>query len=677
LATQVAIEAENVRILATSRRRLATSEEFVIDVGGLGVPELGENSTLEELATWPAIALFLQSARSSSRDYSLTLDNASDTVKLVQALDGLPLSIELAAARLKLVPLKSILAMLEEGLHILSSPHRPQRQQRVSEIVEWSMSDLSGPARFLLNALAFFGAGWNLEAAKAVVNDAAYALDELLDHSLVFQMPDHRFRILESIRPVILGHLDADERDQFREAHLRAYLAIYEAHKEWASGPEIGVWRRQVQADMPNLRLALQWAATRPDADQAGERLACAIWRFWNSAGSVGEGHRLILGLVAGHREQPRNAVYAELLSALARLVMRQGLLREARAFQTQALEIFRGLGDARAEAENCFVLAEIGIRNRESEESERLFKDGLRLFEAIGDEVGMGDCLNGIGRALTLRNKYVEAVKYYQLSLSMLERSGKATTSVAVLNNLGDSLMELGELAKARGYFELALPIAKSTENQVSYSIILENLGLTSVQLGELKEARRFHTESLSIRRSIGDFRNVARSELNLGLVSFGEGEFGEAERLFASAITTFDQLGESYEASIPRLWTAEIKLSTGDAGSAVELVRWALGVLTPESAATAKSHALLVSAQIVLEQGRFGLGAVLLGASEAVRARHGMMTPRMERKLAERGLELARRTLKNEFEGKLEEGRLLTDEEALQTARRAIEAL
>lgn len=679
--TQAANEAPNVQILVTSRRRLGAPLESVIEVPGLPTPEESESPMLDHLRESPAIRLFEQAARAASPGFELTTDNSADSIKLVRSVDGLPLSIELAAARLRLMPIREILVKLERGEGILSSPHRPERQRSVSDIVEWSISNLSPAAHRLLYRLSVFAAGWNIGVAEAVLASSGYspdeavaALEELLDNSLVNRMPDYRFRILESIRPVALRQMaEVDDEDEAREAHLRAYLGIYEPLRGWWIGPDNALWRRRIQADLPNIRLALQWAAGREESDQLGERLARAVWRYWASDGLVFEAHGLLRDLLDAHPHQPRNEIYAEVLTALSRFAMRQGRLDEAYLAQNEAIAISRVLGDVAAEATGMRGLAEISMERRDAVEAERLFRAASARFEEIEDWNGVRVAVDGIGRACGLRGDYLEAVKHYEtsvaLGLKQVKETGDFTRPIPTLNNLGDSLLALGELDRACGYLTQALELVERAGELFGQAIILTNLGSIALEVGDLPEALRLYSNALTIRRGLGDPKGIGRGEVRLGIVAVANGQTEEAELRLRSAISIFDGLGDAYEASIPRLWLA-VQLAGGDGSPASELAGAALSALGGEAGSAATGFALLTAAHILLHAGRVDEAAALIGASQATRTRSKLSTPRLERDLEARTISMARSSLGEEIDMLLKRGRDLTEGEALRSA-------
>lgn len=682
LVTRVGIEAPSIRILATTRKQLGAQGELVFEVPGLSVPEEGEGSSIEDLRESPSIGLFLQAAMTASQEFTLNSESAAEAVKLVRAVDGLPLSIELAAARLRLMPLSQLLEMLSQGLDILSSRHRPLRQRRVSDIVEWSISGLSEPARLLLDRLAVFASGWDMVAATTLGVHlgigAVDALDELLDHSLVSRMPDHRFRLLESIRLVALQHLrSADLEEATRDAHLRGYLSIYEPHKDWTTSPDNATWRRRIQADLANMRLALQWAATREHEEQLGERLACSIWRYWATSGLMMEGYRLLRGLVEAHPDQPRNAVYADLLSAISRFEMRQGKFEDAWGTQNEALEISRALGDEPAQGLAMRNLAEIAIQRRAHEEAQTIFEKALTLFRRFDDSFGAGVCLDGIGRSYSHRNEHRDAVMHFEAALALMVEHAKKVGDPALAapqyNNLGDSLLALGEFDRARDCFCNALNLAEQAGDQVGQAVIIANLGSIAIEAGDVVEARRLYTQGLTLRKSIGEPRSVGRGEVQMGLVSFAEGNMAEAEVWFKSAITRLDEIGEEYEASIPRLWLADTCLARGQNKYAIGVAQRALAAIAKDTGTVATAHALLTSANVLIHGKQYHGGALLIGASEAARSGHGTATPRLEGELLNRAVAMATSALGDDFQAIRSSGQWCSEAQGLEYAYQA----
>jgi non-specific serine/threonine protein kinase len=539
--------------------------------------------------------------------------------------------------------------MLERGPEILSSAHRHARQRRVSDIVAWSISRLSDSGKRLLSHLAVFASGWGLAAVEGIlagkdltVGDAAEALDELLDNSLVSPMPGHRFRMLESIRPVALQHLrSAGEEEEARNLHLRTYAGIYGDIGDWWTGADNAAWLRRIRDDLPNLRLALQWAAKHPCDEQLGERLACAIWRSWSSGGSLEEANRLIRGVIDSHPTPPRNKLRCELLSAVARFENRLGRLNDAYASQLESLEIARELGDGAAEGGGIRVLAEISLQRRDTVQAERLFRESETLSEKAGDFNGVRIALDGIGRTLGQRGDHAEAIKAYEASLKLgfeqAAASGDSARPIPTLNNLGDSYIALGDLGRAKDCLSRALELVRTAGEKLGEGVIMVNLASVAVEAGDLKEARRLLTDALAIRRDIGEPKSVARVEAQLGEISYAEGKLEEAAKWLKSAIVSFDALEESYEAAVARLWAAWVAMSQGDLRGATSTLLVAIDAVINDASTIGNAFTLLTSAGMFIRSKNYEYTSILIEASRTARRSEGVTTPRLEKELEE----------------------------------------
>lgn len=682
LVSAIGMEAPNVRILATSRKRIGVSGERVLDVPGLHVPDDESDGLSESLADSPSVRLFVLAARAANRDFALTAANAKSVARLVRAVDGLPLSIELAAARLRVMPLDEILARLGEGLAILSSSRGPARHRSVVEIVEWSVSGLSKAATRLLRRLAVFAGGWSVPAIRAAAGqtvdsiELVDALDELIENSLVSRMPGHRFRLLENIRLIALQRLvDEGEEETAREAHLRAYLALYETRsEEWASS-SARVWRTDVEADFGNLRAALKWAALRSDADQPGERLACAIWRYWIHGAYIGEGLLLLRGLLEAHPIAEPNAVSAEFLAAIGLLEMRQSNLDAATATEQRALEMARAVGAFRVEIDALINQADILIMRRRAEDAECLFREALLLAEGHGETRSIGSALQGIGRTFLLRNEHLAARPYLERALAHARATGADARLGPFLNNLADNLVYTGDLEAARAHLLEAAEIEERCGNRSILAIISVNLCLIALEQGDMTEARRRQEAALNIQRRIGEPRRIGRSECRMGLICMEDQEADAAESWFNSAIATLDGCGERYEASLPRLGKSLLKIREGDLKAALVAASEALEVVVRDTSPTGTATALHVAAALCVRHGQFSEGAVLLGAGENARRRRNLATPRIERPFIRETDERARASLADRFDALREAGAQLTESEALGLARRTVQ--
>jgi predicted ATPase len=372
LAAQALEVAPRLKLLVTSREHLRVRDEQVVPVQPLTLPEPTQVPDLAHLSESPAVALFIERAREANPTFALTADNAATIVELCQRLDGLPLAIELAAARLALLTPTALLARLEHRLPLLSRGARdlPQRQQTLRTTIVWSYDLLEAGEQLLFRRLAVFVGGFTLEAVQTVCfpeasvassstqaeeeGAALEQLAQLLDKSLVQALPrsrgEPRFSMLETIREYATEQLVASrEEEALQERHVQYFLRLAEeAWPHWYRPAEQDSWLERLEPEDANLRVALAWCEARPDRVETGLRLAGALAMYWYLRGSLQEGRTWLEALLAHSASSDRSVARGRALYGAGWLAFNEGDLVAASHHAEEALSIFREAGDKR-----------------------------------------------------------------------------------------------------------------------------------------------------------------------------------------------------------------------------------------------------------------------------------------------------------------------------------------
>jgi predicted ATPase/transcriptional regulator with XRE-family HTH domain len=538
------VDCPGLTLLVTSRELLRLSGEREYPVPPLALPtseQVGEGD-LESLAAAPAVALFVERAQAVKTDFTLTEANARTVAAICAHLDGLPLALELAAARVRILSPRALLARLEHRLDLLTGGARdlPARQQTLEATIAWSHNLLNEPEQRLFRRLAVFAGGWTLEAAEAIAGsgnrDPAVLdlLTGLVDKSLVVAEPSAgvvRYRLLESIRAYAAGRLDdSGEAGEMRERHRRWYLALAEAAAPHWHGPDDQHWLALMEVERDNLRAAL--AAGGP----AQARLCLALRRFWEGR-YYGEA-RFWLDAVLAADLDLTDELRVALLSWAGVMVGDLGEVEQARAHLNEALALARRLGDPTEIATALNNLGVMAFRQADYDAAQALHEEGLSLERAHSRPTGIASALHNLGNVAYRRGDHATARSRYEEALALRRGQGDQADVAGLVNNLGNVAVAEGDLVAAQALYEQALQVCREIGNQAGVAGALHNLGNVAFHRHDTATARAHYEEALALRRTLGTPIGVCRSLANLAAVAFAEGNTTEARMLLDESL-------------------------------------------------------------------------------------------------------------------------------------------
>ncbi len=540
IAGQLLRACPGLTIVSTSRGALHVSGEQEYAVAGLPTPpDPRRLSTLEvarlpaelraadpaTLGQYEAVRLFVARAVSVRADFRVTNENARAVAGICATLQGLPLAIELAAARVKVLAPEAILERLEHRLELLASASRdlPERQRTLRGAIAWSYDLLDDAGRRLLARLSVFVGGSDLRVIEHVCDregeiggDLLDVLATLVDQSLVRSddlAGEARFSLLDTIRTYGAERLEASgEGPAIRDRHLDAYLDLAERAAAELSGPGQRAWLDRLEADADNFRAALDHAETTPDPE-AAVRLAFALWRFWQQRGYLREARRRLAALEEhGWVLAPR--IHARLLEALGGVAYWQADGAAARRWYEAALEIWRAIGDRREIANALYNLGSSDIPSmlagfsRDTETWQRAkahLDEALENYEAIGDQLGQGNVLWGIGGLFYFTSDVEEAERWYVRSLEHFRATRNRTMEAWALHMLGTTVLKLGRTASARDMMRHALRHFHEAGDLSGITMVLDDLSAVAVTDGDLERAARLRGAARQLTQSTG----------------------------------------------------------------------------------------------------------------------------------------------------------------------------
>ncbi|HTS05228.1 MAG TPA: tetratricopeptide repeat protein [Candidatus Eisenbacteria bacterium] len=543
----------SLKLLVTSRSPLRVYGEHEFPVPPLELPHREEMQSVEALAANPSVKLFIQRAAAIQPDFRLTAENAAAVAEICSRLDGLPLAIELAAARVKMLSLSGILTRLQSRLQLLTAGARdlPERQQTLRNAIDWSYGLLNEAEQKLLRRLSVFWGGWTLEAAEAVCNtkedigaDIFDLMSSLVDKSLVQSLirtrgpgaEEPRFRMLETIREYSIERLqEKGEEADTKRAHAAYCVVLAEEGNPELAEMERAAWLARCDIEHDDFHAALDWLFQTRDLDW-GFRLCMALFRFWDMREHSAEGrnrleHILELARFGYPKERAKTCL---LLGAFSTT---QGDFRAASRFLEQSLSIYRELEDASGIATSLNALAVMARDNGDYAAAKVNFEKSLAYWRRIHDQVATAQCLHNLGNVSKITGDYARARMALTEAIQIFKDVGDRIGAAWALNQQGDVAREQGDLKGARGLYERALAAFRKEGDRSGAARSLADLGTIACELGEPTSAYENFRESLEIYRDLGQRRGIARVFEGLACVALSNGEPGRALSAAAAA--------------------------------------------------------------------------------------------------------------------------------------------
>jgi len=581
--------AENLRVLATSRQALGVEGETVWRVPSLDVPDAGSNPGTDEIAATEGVRLFCQRAQSFQAGFVLNDLNATAVGRVCRRLDGIPLAIELAAARIRIMSPQQILARLDDQLRLLVGGSRtaPSRQQTLRATLDWSFALLDEPERAALRRFGVFAGGWSLDAAEAVaaaVDDVARAdvlslLVALVDRSLVVvdmeALPAQAwYRMLDTVRQYALEKLRDDDGEAIRQAHAEWYVALVEGAQAALSGPEQGDWLDRLEREHANLRVALSWA--KEASPELALRLAAGLGRFWMMRGHFVEGRMWLESLLSAY--SPATAHRARALLELGRLHVRAGDLRAGRDVLQESVVLYGQLRERRRSAEALRELGTAHVFLGDLQLARTMGGQALQAFRDLSDDVGAGWTLAMLGSVARTEGKVVQAAPYFEESIELLRPSGDPEAIGYVLNNLGQLARARGNYAAADRLLEDSLAVFRSIRAASRIGWTLGCLSSVALCQGDLDRADRLLDEARVLLEAIGD-RHMLRHGLWIaGVLAVKGGQYARGVRLIAAG-AKYPIVRLSLDPDELRDWDTSLRVARSRLGGRAYNEAWAEG--------------------------------------------------------------------------------------------------
>ena len=505
-------------VLATSRAPLRVRGEQEYPVPPLALPSSTRNIAGDDVLAAPSGRLFLERARAVSPGFHISERNAEAVAAICWRLAGLPLALELAAAKTRFMDPVALLPRLDRALSTAWARDLPERQRTMRSTLDWSHDLLAEDETILFRRLSVFSGGFTLEAAEEVCafrevepDEVLELLGRLMEQSLVTAMPDAdvlRYGMLEPVRQYALERLtESGEEGQVRGRHAEHFATLAEAAKPVFLGREHPKWSRRLEREHDNLRGATSWARDAGDVC-TGLRLVGALSLFWWMHGYLSEGRRW------------------------------------AEEFLSEPFDADRpGCGLAQAAA--IYGAGELAFGQGDLARAGELFEEARALFREIGDEAGAAAVLAELGQVARAQGDHVRAAALSEEGLELGRRLDEPKVAAIALNTLGHVERHRGNLEDATGRYEKSLSLFRELGHGWGSAYTLANLAVAALERGDLERALALGEESLSIYRELGDRSGMALALISLGDVARERGEDEHACAMYDDALTLYQELG------------------------------------------------------------------------------------------------------------------------------------
>ena len=584
--------APNLKVMASSREALGVKGEMSYPVPSLSSPDVKHLPTIEQLAQYEAVRLFIDRASLVAPHFVVDKANAPHIAQICHRLDGIPLGIELAAARVKMLSVEQISKRLDDRFRLLTGGARTAlpRQQTLRALIDWSYDLLSQNERLLLHRLSVFAGGWTLEAAEEVCvgqDDTSYSkgilpydildlLTQLINKSLVIviegsQSGETRYRMLETIRQYAREKLQETGGSEFiRQQHLNYFVKLAEqAQPELYRSNQV-FWLNKLDDELDNLRMALEWALSGDGED--GLRISTNIVRFWFLRSTSNELKNWLEQLL--QRYSKSDQLRAKALALQSQCVVDSGNFDEARLLAEQSLELARTLLDKKAEAYSLLTLAQV-VRNQNIEAGYSLAQESLKLYRDLKDTRGQANALNLLGFN---ENDMERSKSFARDALRLYRELGDLYPVAGYLAGLAQRTIFEGDFSSnIASWLEEAQMIYDQLGDKSGKADTFDLLGRIAFWRGNYEQARIFFEESMALFEQTGSLFNESWSRINLAYTILRQGDIIQAKERFGFSIQQFHKVNNMIGMVYTIEGLASLNVNRGQPERVAQLFAWA----------------------------------------------------------------------------------------------------
>lgn len=557
MLSELLTSAPSLKALITSRAPLRLKGEHEFPVPPLPLPEPPLTTAPERLLEVPAVRLFVERAQSVQPRFTLTQENAPIVAQIVGRLDGLPLAIELAAARIKLLSLQSILNRLDTSLKLLTSGAQdlPSRQQTMRSTIAWSCSLLDGPNRSLLNRLGVFVGGFTLEAVEEVCNpdgalDVLEGVASLLDNSLLRQEPatddEPRFSMLATIREFAIEQLQTSgEEDLIRQRQATFFTKMTgEARPKMFSG-ESERWLDRLEADYGNLRAALDYCQSSDQFMELGWHLFVNLSWLWYRRGYLNVARQWYEGNAHKTVDLGESPLQALILACAGLVAMWQSDMITATRLMDEGLQIIRSLGEGPELAEILFDRGVLAVNQGDASKARSIMEEDLILYQKSDQKWFQAMIYLHLGNVALNQDDIPAAKSYMEKCYSVGQAVEDRWILASAINDFGELARYQGDHERAEDFYLKSRDLFKEVQSPPDVARANHSLGWVMLSRNETGQARTLFEEALNVHEQLGVKRGVVECLVGLAAVIGAQGDAEQAARLMSFTRDQFTDLG------------------------------------------------------------------------------------------------------------------------------------
>jgi predicted ATPase/DNA-binding SARP family transcriptional activator len=578
----------DLHIITTSREALGIAGETLYLVPPLSTPD-PLHTKLEELPGYEAVQLFVERAQATLPSFAMTPENASAIVLICDHLDGIPLALELAAARVRMFSVEEIASRLTDRLHLLTGGTRTAlpRHQTLQALIDWSHDLLSEPERVLFRRLSIFAGGWTLEAAESIgsgegieAHETLDLLRQLLNKSLILverrQGQATRYQMLETIRQYAREKLwIAGEGEPVRQRHLAYFVDLAEQAEPNLRAFDMVMWLDRLETELGNLRAALEWSL---ESDiQAELRLTSALLWFWHIRGHKNEGiDWLERGLSIEAMERGDQALTPDRATIRGKALNASGFLMsmffefaKAPVRLEESLALFRELGPRGKQGMAYALLRLGGIQDRGKRA--KLIEESLALFREVGDTFGTAESLMLLA-GNTQQEDYRQAQQLEEEQLALRREIGDRDGIATALANLGDLAFEQDDYHRAVSLYTESLSIFRELGNKWAVGLRLYIYGDYCLWQGDYERATQIYEEALALAQDVSDRHLIALNFYSVGVLAWFRGDYARASQMIMDGLGMFREVSDHWLIGNSLHALGDLSLAAGDHEKAVQ---------------------------------------------------------------------------------------------------------
>ena len=670
----------DVRILASSREALGIAGEITYRVPSLPTPN--EPLNINQLETFDSVKLFIQRATLTLPTFQLTDDNASFVAQICSRLDGIPLAIELAAARVRALSVEQIAERLDDRFRLLTGGSRTAlpRQQTLRALIDWSYQLLSKDERLLFRRLAVFVGGWTLDAAELVCGEERSSFDvldlmtHLVDKSLInveHSAGEARYHRLETIRQYAREKLfDTEEVVSLRDRHLAYFARLAKLAEQGLQGRAQKKWLARLEAEHDNLRAALEWSLKAQP--ETGLRIATALREFWDTHGHLTEARKWLGTFIDATKDIPPTTLRVKALFAAMGFAARQTDIEGWKAHLDEEFALAKSLDDTWGIAQGLVSHGLIKeYFENDIEAAESFYRRALEYVHKLDDKLFLGQSLGPLAGCALKHYEYARAEEIFRESLSLFREVQNTKEIAGAYGNIAEVALSRRDYDSARVSAEESLALYRELDDKHGVATALRTLSYASHNQGKTEQAQMAAEQGVTLFRQLGDRACMGMTLCALARHVLGQGDAGRAEEIIQEAVKVLHEVGEM-SSEVGALDVAgRVALAQGDLFKAQKYFRDGIAYYKDAKEVSQIPSLLEGLANALARSSQAQKAILLLGAGEALRERIRLARMQFETAKYDALLSMLRDEVnESTFEKAWKEGSKLTTEEAIDLA-------